>query len=1047
MRMSHVFRRWAFLCAFVVTLPSLAANPTAPVITNLNSSGTTRNLRFPPFPGAQSYTFYSATNLGGPYTVNSNFFQAPYITGYTTNIITNSSLIITNLGYEWRLTNFTAPEGYFRLSTLPMSSNAALVGHVLNRLAYGPTPDELERVATIGPQAYINEQLNFDGIPETLDTFTVETTNAVVLDPLTNWTFITMTGTMATTPFYLFTTAPAEAYIDDLTVRPYLYMSQIVTNVVGTTTNLVTNRVFSAIAGTNLLLNGGFESSLSPWTVAGGASGSIIDNSQAYSGSSSLKVVSTTGANSSGSSYVRQTFATTYATTNTWGNTITNTYASSDPVILSYWYLPNANSSKLRLELGGGLRSSPGGIPPTPTWVYAKATGTANANSRLYIYLTGAGVAHMDDIKLVAGAVAEAGPNLLTNAGFETALAGSWSVSSDFITSGLDYTAARSGNSSLRLVATAAGAGNGDSVQQTLAPALVNGGTYTVSYWYRPAAPGANLIVRLDGSVLQSNPDTDYTGQTRRLSTSTAGLGELRTWFCQRAVSSPRQLFEIMSQFWENHFVTQQSKSVEYLLRLGFDGTAAGVLATDWEHRELTKWRNAMLNPNCTFYDLLKISAESPAMIVYLDTVNSRGSSANIANENFAREYLELFTFGVDNGYDQNDIINLSRAWTGWSVQLVDEAEVSNPFAPASLTYYPNTNGISTANKVGTLAFNYISGNHGTNRGTLFPGKLVPARFGAPWTTKVYSSNAPAGYYQLTIPARLTSTTNSIQDGYDVLTHTANLPFTQEYICIKLCRLFVHDDFPNPTTTTNLVEYGFYDYTDPNRSAEAELVRQCMMAWENSSPKGNLRAVLATIFNSELFRSHTAIAQKVKTPFEFIASSLRSLRTTNSSGGLTATTDGYSFATPLSNMGLMLLFNREAPDGYPESGPPWISGGTLVERIRFVQSLCMTNTASGRTDAGTQLVDPVSLLKKKTPSGNWNNAGAVADYFLGLFYSSEGAANLNLYRGAAINYLNTGDDGISTSLFSGLGNTSSTYENRVRGMVALLLAFQRFQEQ
>ena len=1043
--------RWLAILACAMTLPLLATDPLPPVITNINGAGSTKNLRFEPYPGAQSYTFYSATNISGPFTVNSNFFAAPYIKSYTTNVITNTPTIVTNLGYEWRITNASTPNGFFTLSTTTMSSNTALTGHVLNRLAYGPTPDELERVAAIGPQAYINEQLNFDGIPDTLDSYTIETTNAIFLDPTTNWTFINMTGTMATTPFYLFTTAPGDMYVDDIDVRPYLYMQNIttnyVTNVLTVVTNYVTNRVFTTISSTNFLSNGGFEGALTPWTSAGGASGSAIDSSQAHSGSSSLHVVSTTGASTEGSSYVRQTNAITYLTTNSWGSVVTNTYASTDPVILSYWYLPSANSSKLRLKLGSGLNSSPGGLPKTPTWVYATATGTANANSRIYIYLSAAGVAYVDDVKLVAGTTAEVGPNLLANGDFESPLAGSWTNSPDFTNSALSFTTAHSGSSSLRLQATSAGGGLNDSVQQTISPALTNGTTYTVSYWYIPASPGVNLTVRLDGSVLQSTPDINYSGQVRRLNLTSAGLGELRAWFCQRAVNSPRQLFEIMSQFWENHFVTQESKSADYIGGLGFDGTTAGVIATDWEFREMTQWRNAMLNPNCTFYDLLKISAESPAMIVYLDTVNSKGSGNNTANENYARELLELFTFGVDNGYDQNDIVLLSRAWTGWSVQLVDAVNANNPFAPVSLTYYPNTNSSSTANKVGVLAFNYISGNHGTNRGALFAGKTVPARFGPPWTTKVYSSNAPAGSYQLTIPARLTSTTNSIQDGYDVLNHFANLPFTEEYLSVKLCRLFVHDDFPNPSANSSLPEYAFYDYTDPNHSAEAELVHQCMLAWENSSPKGNIRAVLSTIFNSDLFRSQTAVAQKVKTPFEFVASSLRALHSTNTAGIATATTDGYSFATPLLNMGLMKLFDRDAPDGYPEVGTPWISGGTLVERIRFAQALCMTNGASGRTDAGTQFTDPVGLLKKKVASGNWNNAGAVADYFLGILFPSEGAGNLSLYRTAALKYLDTADDGVTTSLFSGLGNTSGTYENRVRGMVALLMAFQRFQEQ
>lgn len=1027
----------------------LAADPPPPVIESFSGSGTTRNLRFTPYPGAQAYTFYSSTNVDGPFGVNSNFFLAPYITGYTTNIITNTPVLVTNYGYEWRLTNATAPSGFYDLGVLPLSSQALLVGQVLNRLAYGPTPDELERVNAIGPQAYINEQLNFDSIPDPLDSpYTIQTTNAVVFDPTTNWTSITVTGTVGNaSALYLFTTAPGDIYLDDLDVRPYRYMQQIVTNVVGTTTNLATNRVFSTIASTNILLNGGFESVLSPWTRTGGAAGSGLDSSRSHSGGSCLQVVSTTGANSSGSSYVRQTFPTTYLTTNTWGNVVTLSYASADPVILTYWYLPSTNSAKLRLQLGSGLNSTPGGLPATPTWVYATATGKANANSRIYLYLSAAGKAYVDDVKLVAGANAGVVPNLLVNGDFESALTGSWSLSSDFANSTLSTTVAHSGNRSLHLVATNSGGGNGDSVQQTLSPALTNGATYTVSYWYVPASSGVNLTVKLDGNFLQSTPDIDYIGDSRRLDTGKAGLGELRAWFCQRAVSSPRQLFEIMSQFWENHFVTQQSKSFDYLQGLGFDGTTAGLIATDWEYREMTKWRNAMLNPNCTFYDLLKISAESPAMIVYLDTVNSKGNNNNVANENYVRELLELFTFGVDNGYDQNDIILMSRAWTGWSVQMVDTLNANNPFAPASLTYLPNANGTSTGLKVGTLAFNYIAGNHGTNRGAFFAGQTVPARFGPPWTTKIYATNAPAGSYQLNLPARLTSNTNSIQDGYDVLRHLADLPFTQEYLSVKLCRLFVHDDFPNPTTMTELPDYAFYDYTDPNRSAEADLVHQCMLAWETSSPKGNLRALLGTIFNSDLFRSHAAVSQKVKTPFEFVASSLRALRTTNASGGLTATTDGYSFATPLQRMGEMLLFDRAAPDGYPEAAAPWISGGTLVERTRFAQALCMTNGASGRGDAGNQLVDPVGLLKKKMAGGNWNNADAVADYFLSLIYPSEGAGNLSLYRNAAINYLNTADNGVTPSAFSGLGNTSGTYENRVRGLVALLMAFPRFQEQ
>src|SRR6185436_12417015 len=93
--------------------------------------------------------------------------------------------------------------------------------------------------------------------------------------------------------------------------------------------------------------------------------------------------------------------------------------------------------------------------------------------------------------------------------------------------------------------------------------------------------------------------------------------------------------------------------------------------------------------------------------------------------------------------------------------------------------------------------------------------------------------------YQIALPAR-GAVTNGIQDGYDVINKLAVSPFTSEFISVKLCRLFVHDDFPNPTTKTDDPAYAYYDYTNPDRTEEAELVHQCMLAWENSSPKGNI---------------------------------------------------------------------------------------------------------------------------------------------------------------------------------------------------------------
>ena len=68
-------------------------------------------------------------------------------------------------------------------------------------------------------------------------------------------------------------------------------------------------------------------------------------------------------------------------------------------------------------------------------------------------------------------------------------------------------------------------------------------------------------------------------------------------------------------------------------------------------------------------------------MLVMLDNV------ANLAgnpNENYARELVELFTMGIDNGYTQADIEDLARCFTGWGVCEVDAASVADPHAPCA---------------------------------------------------------------------------------------------------------------------------------------------------------------------------------------------------------------------------------------------------------------------------------------------------------------------------------------------------------------------------
>ena len=656
-------------------------------------------------------------------------------------------------------------------------------------------------------------------------------------------------------------------------------------------------------------------------------------------------------------------------------------------------------------------------------WQFFTATGNGNAAARLLMYLNAPGNGYLDDIKLVRGSVAELGTNLIANGDFESPLAANYSVSATYSNSSRIVTnLAHSGNASLYLVGIASGlASVNNSISQTISPALVATNAYTLSYWFFPGTSALSSPTIMLSSTTISNTPYPLSLHTK-LEYSAASMEDFRAWHVLHAVQSKRQLLEVMLQFLDNHFVTQFSKSSQDFFGFYNEANIQQRMATRLEYRELERWRQALLNPSCTFKDLLQISAESPAMIIYLDTVSSRGDGRNVANENYARELLELFSFGVDNGYDQTDIVETSKTFTGWTLGLSDAA---NEFLPLG-SRLTTTTSAATNFPNGLWAFTYNSARHNTNSKSIFVGKTIPARFGPPYAGRPY---------QLTIPAR--TGTNSLADGYEVVTHVADQPFTQEFMSVKLCRLFVHDNFAIG-----------YDFTDPNLSAEGKLVRQCMTAWENGSPKGQIRQVLTTIFSSDLFRAHGGSVQKVKTPLEYTVSAIRALRSAKTDGTYTSDTDGV-LTTALSRMGSMLLFDRAEPDGYPEAAPGWISTGTLAERIRWMQGYLILNGQTGHTEAQNSVSDPVTLLRNKLPTTSWTNAPAVVDYFLGILYPAEGKANLELYRSAALGFLNTADDGATSSPLSALSTTGnpSPYDTRVRGMVGMLMTLQRFHEQ
>lgn len=131
---------------------------------------------------------------------------------------------------------------------------------------------------------------------------------------------------------------------------------------------------------------------------------------------------------------------------------------------------------------------------------------------------------------------------------------------------------------------------------------------------------------------------------------------ELMRGAVARAIHSERQLYEVMVQFWSDHFNIDPSKGDCKWLKVADD-------------REVIR-RHALGK----FPEMLRASALSPAMLWYLDgRVNRRENLAEKPNENYARELLELHTLGVHGGYTQKDVMEVARCLTGWTVRSKDQ--------------------------------------------------------------------------------------------------------------------------------------------------------------------------------------------------------------------------------------------------------------------------------------------------------------------------------------------------------------------------------------
>jgi uncharacterized protein (DUF1800 family) len=317
-----------------------------------------------------------------------------------------------------------------------------------------------------------------------------------------------------------------------------------------------------------------------------------------------------------------------------------------------------------------------------------------------------------------------------------------------------------------------------------------------------------------------------------------------------RAIYSERQLQEVMTDFWFNHFNVFMDKGIDRLM--------------------ITSYERDVIRPHALgkFEDLLVATAKSPAMLFYLDNWLSVGPNSLQAlgipahpygpyarprpnpgkrpsglNENYGRELMELHTLSVNGGYSQRDVTEVAKVFTGWTIE--------KPYQGGDFKFDPRM--------------------HEPGPKFVLAKKVKPKGEG---------------------------------EGLEVLHRLATSPQTAHFISLKLAERFVSDEPPPPLV---------------DRMAKTFLKK-----------KGDIREVLSVMFHSPEFWDDGAYRDKVKTPFEFVASAVRA------TGG--EVDDATALTRQLNNMG-MPLYGAQPPTGYSMKAETWVSSSALLNRMNFALAL------------------------------------------------------------------------------------------------------------
>ena len=345
-----------------------------------------------------------------------------------------------------------------------------------------------------------------------------------------------------------------------------------------------------------------------------------------------------------------------------------------------------------------------------------------------------------------------------------------------------------------------------------------------------------------------------------------------------RSTYSNNQLLDVMTDFWFNHFNVSITKNdcARYILAYERDAIRPNALGN--------------------FGQLLSATAQSPAMLYYLDNFISTGpddrkkrpsilpqdAAAGMAmndstmnkppapkkatrglNENYAREVMELHTLGVNGGYTQKDVTEAARILTGWTVYPL--GDYNNGEKRRDRMYRDSLKHPGFVH-IGDFVFDPVLHDKGSKKclGIDFP--------------------ANGGY----------------EEGVTLLNALAQERATAKFICKKIAVRFVSDEPPQ------------------------SLVNKMAASFTKSN--GDIKAVLLTMVNAPEFWSPTAVRAKIKSPYELAISTVRSLNVD--------VQQPYQLFNWVTRIGQKIYY-YQAPTGFPDKSQYWISTAALLNRMNF----------------------------------------------------------------------------------------------------------------